>query len=255
MPSGAGKIGTTRRGIGPAYEDKVGRRAIRVCDLAHLGALGPQLDRICAHHDALRAGFGKHGIDRDRLERDLGEIADFVLQFARPVWMTLNEARAARPADPVRRRAGRAARRRSRHLSVRHLVQHRRRHRRRRHRPRPVGGRLRARHRQGLYDPGRLRPVPDRARRRDRPAARRARPRVRHGHRAQAPLRLVRRGSGPPVLRGVGRHRHRAHQARRARRPRRDPHLHRLHAARRAARPFPRPCRRSGGGRAGLRDR
>jgi len=91
--SGAGKIGTTRRGIGPAYEDKVGRRAIRVCDLAHLGALGPQLDRICAHHDALRAGFGKKGIDRARLERDLGGIAEFVLQFARPVWLTLNEAR------------------------------------------------------------------------------------------------------------------------------------------------------------------
>jgi adenylosuccinate synthase len=92
--SGAGRIGTTRRGIGPAYEDKVGRRAIRVCDLAHLGALGPQLDRICAHHDALRAGFGRRGIDRARLERDLGGIADFVLQFARPVWMTLNEAHA-----------------------------------------------------------------------------------------------------------------------------------------------------------------
>jgi len=91
--SGAGKIGTTRRGIGPAYEDKAGRRAIRVCDLAHLGALGPQLDRICAHHDALRAGFGKKGIDRARLERDLGGIADFVLRFARPVWLTLNEAR------------------------------------------------------------------------------------------------------------------------------------------------------------------
>src|SRR5204862_7406923 len=56
--SGAGKIGTTRRGIGPAYEDKVSRRAIRVCDLAHLGALGPQLDRICAPHGALRAGRG-----------------------------------------------------------------------------------------------------------------------------------------------------------------------------------------------------
>ncbi|MGE0179548.1 MAG: adenylosuccinate synthase [Sphingomonas sp.] len=91
--SGAGKIGTTRRGIGPAYEDKVGRRAIRVCDLAHLGALGPQIDRICAHHDALRAGFGKQGIDRARLERDLAEIADFVLQYAGPVWKTLNEAK------------------------------------------------------------------------------------------------------------------------------------------------------------------
>jgi adenylosuccinate synthase len=93
--SGQGKIGTTRRGIGPAYEDKVGRRAIRVCDLAHLGQLGPQLDRLCAHHDALRAGFGEPPVDRARLERDLGEIADFVLRFAGPVWKTLNEARLA----------------------------------------------------------------------------------------------------------------------------------------------------------------
>ncbi len=92
--SGAGKIGTTRRGIGPAYEDKVGRRAIRVCDLAHLDALGPQLDRLSAHHDALRAGFGEPPIDRDRLMNDLAEIAGFVLQFARPVWLTLNEAKA-----------------------------------------------------------------------------------------------------------------------------------------------------------------
>jgi adenylosuccinate synthase len=92
--SGAGKIGTTRRGIGPAYEDKVGRRAIRVCDLAHLDRLDPQLDRLCAHHDALRAGFGEPRIDRARLKADLAEVADFVLSFARPAWLTLNEARA-----------------------------------------------------------------------------------------------------------------------------------------------------------------
>jgi adenylosuccinate synthase len=92
--SGKGKIGTTRRGIGPAYEDKVGRRAIRVCDLAHLDGLDPQLDRLCAHHDALRAGFGEPPINREGLKRELGEIADFVLQFARPVWITVNEARA-----------------------------------------------------------------------------------------------------------------------------------------------------------------
>ena len=92
--SGAGKIGTTRRGIGPAYEDKVGRRAIRVCDLAHLDELGPQLDRLCAHHDALRAGFGEPPVDRARLTSKLREIAEFVLQFARPVWLTLNEAKA-----------------------------------------------------------------------------------------------------------------------------------------------------------------
>ncbi len=93
--SGAGKIGTTRRGIGPAYEDKVGRRAIRVCDLAHLEELGPRLDRLCAHHDALRAGFGQPPIDRTKLQADLAEIADFVLQFATPVWKTMYEARRA----------------------------------------------------------------------------------------------------------------------------------------------------------------
>jgi adenylosuccinate synthase len=93
--SGAGKIGTTRRGIGPAYEDKVGRRAIRVCDLAHLDGLEPQLDRLCAHHDALRAGFKEPPVDRERLLRDLSDIADFVLPFARPVWRDLDEARRA----------------------------------------------------------------------------------------------------------------------------------------------------------------
>src|SRR6478609_6533762 len=91
--SGAGKIGTTRRGIGPAYEDKVGRRAIRVCDLGHLDDLDPLLDRLCAHHDHLRAGFGHPPVDRDRLRRDLEGIAEFVLQFARPVWRDLDEAR------------------------------------------------------------------------------------------------------------------------------------------------------------------
>jgi len=93
--SGAGKIGTTRRGIGPAYEDKVGRRAIRVCDLAHLDQLDPQLDRLCAHHDALRAGFNEPPVDRSRLKSDLAEIADFVLQFAKPVWRDLDVAQRA----------------------------------------------------------------------------------------------------------------------------------------------------------------
>ena len=92
--SGAGKIGTTRRGIGPAYEDKVGRRAIRVCDLAHLDQLDPQLDRLTAHHDALRAGYGEPPIDRARLLAELAEIAGFVLPFAAPVWRDLHEARA-----------------------------------------------------------------------------------------------------------------------------------------------------------------
>jgi len=93
--AGAGKIGTTGRGIGPAYEDKVGRRAIRVCDLAHLDDLGPQLDRVCAHHDALRAGFGQEPVNREALLAELREIAPFVLQFAQPVWKRLKTVRKA----------------------------------------------------------------------------------------------------------------------------------------------------------------
>ena len=93
--AGSGKIGTTGRGIGPAYEDKVGRRAIRVCDLAHLDALEAQLDRLCAHHDALRAGFGEPPVDRARLISDLKEIAPFVLEYAQPVWKRLNKVRKA----------------------------------------------------------------------------------------------------------------------------------------------------------------
>ncbi len=89
------KIGTTRRGIGPAYEDKVGRRAIRVCDLAHLDDLDPQIDRLCAHHDALRVGFERPPIDRARLKADLTEIAPHILPYAKPVWHSLGEARRA----------------------------------------------------------------------------------------------------------------------------------------------------------------
>ena len=94
--SGAGKIGTTRRGIGPAYEDKVGRRALRVCDLAHLDQAGPQIDRLLAHHNALRTGFGIAPIDRVRLMADLQEIAPHVLPYARPTWITLGEAKRKR---------------------------------------------------------------------------------------------------------------------------------------------------------------
>ena len=94
--SGAGKIGTTRRGIGPAYEDKAGRRALRVCDLAHLDDIGPQLDRLLAHHNALRIGFGIAPVDRAELIARLHEIAPAILPYARPVWTTLRDAKARR---------------------------------------------------------------------------------------------------------------------------------------------------------------
>ncbi|WP_164155852.1 adenylosuccinate synthase [Sandarakinorhabdus rubra] len=90
---GAGKIGTTRRGIGPAYEDKVGRRALRVIDLAHLDHIGPQLERLLAHHNALRAGFGVPPVDADELKAQLADVAPSVLPFIQPVWKRLREAR------------------------------------------------------------------------------------------------------------------------------------------------------------------
>ena len=137
--SGAGKIGTTRRGIGPAYEDKVGRRAIRVCDLAQLDDLGPLLDRLCAHHDALRAGFGEPPVDRERLRERPRRDRRLRPAVRRPVWRDLDVRAAQRQAHPVRGRARRAARRRPRHLSVRHLVQHGRGNDRLGQRHRPVG--------------------------------------------------------------------------------------------------------------------
>src|SRR5262245_36299463 len=65
--AGSGKIGTTGRGIGPAYEDKVGRRAIRVQDLKNLATLAPKVERILAHHKALRRGLGKEEVSKEKL--------------------------------------------------------------------------------------------------------------------------------------------------------------------------------------------
>ncbi|HVM80555.1 MAG TPA: adenylosuccinate synthase, partial [Stellaceae bacterium] len=91
--SGSQKIGTTGRGIGPAYEDKVGRRAIRVCDLADGATLGGKLDRLLMHHNALLRGLGAPEVDRAALLRDLEEIAPRVLPYADRVWERLDEAR------------------------------------------------------------------------------------------------------------------------------------------------------------------
>ena len=89
------KIGTTGRGIGPAYEDKVGRRAIRVADLADETTLAQRVDRLLQHHDALRRGLGMAPIDRDALLAQLRDIAPQVLPYAKPVWKVLNDARRA----------------------------------------------------------------------------------------------------------------------------------------------------------------
>ena len=91
----AAKIGTTGRGIGPCYEDKVGRRAIRVADLADPATLEHRLDRLLTHHDALRRGLGLPEIDRAALTAALMEVAPKVLPYAAPVWKVLAERRAA----------------------------------------------------------------------------------------------------------------------------------------------------------------
>jgi adenylosuccinate synthase len=91
--SGAGKIGTTRRGIGPAYEDKVGRRAIRVVDLMDLASLPAKIDRLLAHHNALRRGAGAEEIDGDKLLAELTEIAPKILPYVGSSWRELDAAR------------------------------------------------------------------------------------------------------------------------------------------------------------------
>lgn len=89
------KIGTTGRGIGPAYEDKVGRRVIRVADLADDATLQTRVDRALVHHNALRSGLGMGPIDRDALLASLRAIAPEILRFAAPVWKVLNDKRKA----------------------------------------------------------------------------------------------------------------------------------------------------------------
>jgi adenylosuccinate synthase len=93
--AGAGRIGTTKRGIGPAYEDKVGRRAIRVMDLQDLPSLKPKIERILAHHNPLRRGLGVEEISADDLCRQLTEIAPTILPYVDTVWALLDAERRA----------------------------------------------------------------------------------------------------------------------------------------------------------------
>ncbi|BDW84495.1 MULTISPECIES: adenylosuccinate synthase [Roseicyclus] len=89
------KIGTTGRGIGPAYEDKVGRRSVRVADLADDATLQARVDRALQHHNPLRRGLGIEEVDRDALLDKLRAIAPEILPYAAPVWKVLNENRKA----------------------------------------------------------------------------------------------------------------------------------------------------------------
>ena len=89
--AGKSKIGTTRRGIGPAYEDKVGRRSIRVMDLRSESNLDHRLETVLLHHNAIRKGLGKKIYKKDKLKKDLLEIAPKILKFSKPVWLKIDE--------------------------------------------------------------------------------------------------------------------------------------------------------------------
>ncbi len=89
------KIGTTKRGIGPAYEDRAGRRALRVVDLLHADSLAAKVENLLIHHNALRRGHGAAEVDAAALTAKLREIAPKIAPFAKPVWKLLDEARKA----------------------------------------------------------------------------------------------------------------------------------------------------------------
>jgi adenylosuccinate synthase len=89
------KIGTTKRGIGPAYEDKAGRRAIRLMDLADLGSLPEKIDRLLTHHNALRRGFGLEEFKPEAIYEELASVAPKVLPYMDAVWRLLDDERRA----------------------------------------------------------------------------------------------------------------------------------------------------------------
>ncbi len=89
--AGKAKIGTTRRGIGPAYEDKVGRRSIRVMDLISEKNLDHRLETVLMHHNAIRKGLGKEIYKKDKLKQDLLKIAPEILKYSQPVWKKIDE--------------------------------------------------------------------------------------------------------------------------------------------------------------------
>ncbi len=89
--AGKEKIGTTRRGIGPAYEDKIGRRSIRIMDLGSQTNLDRGLDRALLHHNAIRKGMGKKIYEKSNLMKELLKIAPEILKYSKPVWLKIDE--------------------------------------------------------------------------------------------------------------------------------------------------------------------
>ena len=202
------QIGTTRRGIGPCYADKAARLGIRVQDLLDEKILKK---KIVAAMEPKRLQLRPYAkapeLDLQSMTEDYltygHRIAQFVADTAKLTWDVLD----TRQERPLRGRAGHAARHRPRHLSVRDVVEPGLRLGLHRHRRRPEGHRRDLGHRQGLRHARRLRPVPDRARRRARRDAPRGRRRVRHHHRPRPPRRLDRPRRAASTPRGSTRSR------------------------------------------------
>ncbi len=250
---GERRIGTTGRGIGPAYEDKVARRAIRVCDLAEPATLSEKLDELLLHHNTLLAGLGAATFDKATLLAELLGLAPKILPYAEPVWQRLDALRRAgtrilfegaqavmldvdHGTYPFVTSSNTVAATAAAGSGIG---------------PGAVGFVL------GIAKAYCTRvgsgPFPTELARRHRPAARRTRAGVRHRHRPPPPLRLVRRDAGAPG--GAGR-RHpgaRADQARRAGRAARVADRRRLRDRRKPLRPPARRARRAGRRAAGVR--
>ncbi len=234
------QIGTTRRGIGPCYADKAARLGIRVQDLLDEKILKK---KIVAAMEPKRLSLRPYAkapeLDLQSMTEDYltygHRIAQYVADTAKLTWDVLD----ANGRRHLRGRAGHAAGHRPRHVSVRDVLEPGQRLRLHRHGRRAEGHRRGLGHRQGLRDPRRLRPVPDRARRRARRDAARGRRRVRHDDRPRAPGRLDRPRRA--ALRDPHQLAHPPgdHEARRAHRPRRPQRLHPATAGRKR-----RPSRR-----------
>ena len=191
---GTARIGTTGRGIGPAYGDKVARMGIRVQDLLDPGILRQKLELVLREkNQILFKVYNRKGFDVDAVVEEYLTYAERLKPFIADTRLILNKALEAGQDRVHGGRPGHPARPRPRHLPVRHLVEpdRGRRLRGRGHRADPDHPGHR-RH-QGLHHPRRRRPVPDRAARRHGRAPAQDRRRVRHHHRPPAPLRLVRR--------------------------------------------------------------
>ena len=211
-------IGTTKRGIGPAYEDKVGRRAIRVMDFADLPALMPKIERLLAHHNALRRGFGIAEIDAKPVYDELAAVAPKVLPYMDSVWSLLDASR--REGKRILFEGAQGALLDIDHGTYPYVTS-----------SNTVAAQ--AATGSGLgpnaidYVLGICKayttrvgqgPFPTEQDNDDRPHHRRARPRVRHRHRPRPPLRLVRRRAGAPDRAHLRHRRPGAHQARHPRR-------------------------------------